>query len=164
MVVSATAARAIVVPSVAAAHDDCDEMTLASERDRVDDDDGDGGGDAAGPSFVHSDVVVPCALIDSGALGPDCHDAAVYVVTTHGTTLCRIDIATLASSRSTDTIDDGPPASSTTHGGHVLSPGTSVETSSPRIPRPGVFDVPAARGPLGPDRGRDVVGFVPPPS
>ena len=162
MVVSATTARATIASSVTAAHDDCDEMTLASERDRVDDDDDDD--DAAGPSFVHSDVVVPCALIDSGALGPDCHDAAVYVVTTHGTTLCRIDIATLASSRSTDTIDDGPPASSTTHGGHVLSPGTSVETSSPRIPRPGVFDVHAARGPLGLDRGRDVVGFVPPPS
>jgi hypothetical protein len=164
----ATSARATRAPAHSTVNDDCDEMTLATgreyghERDRRDDDEGTH--TASGPTFVNADVVVPCAMIDSGALGPDCHDAAFYVVTTHGTPLCRIDLQTVASARSTDTIDDGPPASSTSPHGSALSPGTSVDTRSWRIPRSGVVELPAARGPRGLDGGRDVSGFVPRPS
>jgi hypothetical protein len=173
MVVATTAAHATprmaIAPGMASIHDGCDDMTLATERglerDRSDDgDDGDDDTHANGAAFVDVDVVVPCAMIDSGALGPDCHDAAIYVVTTHGTPLCRIDLATLAASRSADAIEDGPPASSTSPGGWALSPGTCVETVSMRIPRPRVVELPAARGPHGLGRGRDVVACVPRPS
>jgi hypothetical protein len=64
----------------AARADDCDDVTPADGLRRVD--------AAAGMHAV--EVVVPCALIDSGALGVDCADA-FYVVNPQGTVLCRVE-------------------------------------------------------------------------
>lgn len=57
-----------------------------------------------------AEVVVPCGLVESGALGPDCHDAAFYVVNSMGTLLCRLDVMVLQSSASSNTIDDREPS------------------------------------------------------
>ena len=134
--------------------DDCDEMTRIlddAERDAV-----------VGPELV--EVVVPCAMIESGALGPDCHDAAFYVVNTQGTLLCRVDIAVLGASTSTDTLEDGPPATPYASGGHALPPAAVVDVTLPRVPPPSCHDVDAAVGPPGLDDGRDAAGFSPRPS
>jgi hypothetical protein len=74
-------------------HDDCPQS-------RID--------DAFEPQLA--EVVVPCGLVESGALGPDCHDAAFYVVNSMGTLLCRLDVTVLSSSSSSNTIDDREPA------------------------------------------------------
>jgi hypothetical protein len=135
--------------------DDCDEMT------RVVDVDGDGDG-VASPDVV--EVVVPCAMVESGALGPDCHDAAFYVVNTQGTLLCRVDVAVLTVSQQSDTLEDGPPATPHASGGHALPPAAFVDVTLPRVPPPAVHDLAAAVGPPGLDDGRDVIGFSPRPS
>jgi hypothetical protein len=135
--------------------DDCDEMTRAVDVD-------DGGRDVVGPELV--EVVVPCAMIESGALGPDCHDAAFYVVNPQGTLLCRVDVAVLAVSHQTDTLEDGPPATPYASGGHALPPAAAVDVILPRVPPASCHDVDAAVGPPGLDHGRDVAGFSPRPS
>jgi len=136
--------------------DDCDEMTRVVDVD-------DAGRDAVpGPELV--EVVVPCAMVDSGALGPDCHDAAFYVVNPQGTLLCRVDVAVLGASTSTDTLEDGPPATPYASSGHVLPPAAVVDVTLPRVPPPACHDVDAAVGPPGLDDGRDVAGFSPRPS
>lgn len=127
--------------------DDCDDMT------RVDD---------AVPGLV--EVVVPCAMVESGALGPDCHDAAFYVVNPQGTLLCRVDVAVLAVSHQSDTLEDGPPATPYASGGHALPPAAVVDVTLPRVPPASCHDVDAAVGPPGLDGGRDAAGFSPRPS
>jgi hypothetical protein len=103
-------------------------------------------------------------MVESGALGPDCHDAAFYVVNTQGTLLCRVDVAMLGTSTSTDTLEDGPPATPYASGGHVLPPAAVVDVTLPRVPPAACHDVDAAMGPPGLDGGRDVAGFSPRPS
>jgi hypothetical protein len=161
---SAVSARGMIDPAIAVAHDDCDEMTLVNEREReraLSDDPRD---NAA--RLVEVEVVVPCAMLDSGALGADCHDAAVYVVTTHGTPLCRLDLTTLAaaSSRSTDRLEDGPSGSSPRPSGGVLGPAAFNDLATLSILPPAVAELPAPPGPRGLDRGRDVEGSFPRPS
>lgn len=136
--------------------DDCDEMTRVVDVDAVERD------AVVGPEFV--EVVVPCAMIESGALGPDCHDAAFYVVNPQGTLLCRVDVAVLGASTATDTLEDGPPATPYASGGHALPPAAVVDVTLPRVPPPSCDDVDAAVGPPGLDHGRDVAGFSPRPS
>ncbi len=138
--------------------DDCDEMTRVIDVDVYDAD----REAVGGPELV--EVVVPCAMVESGALGPDCHDAAFYVVNTQGTLLCRVDVAMLGTSTSTDTLEDGPPATPYASGGHVLPPAAVVDVTLPRVPPAACHDVDAAMGPPGLDGGRDVAGFSPRPS
>lgn len=38
------------------------------------------------------EVILPCAMVESDQLGPWCVDAAVYLVTTKGTLLCRVSL------------------------------------------------------------------------
>jgi hypothetical protein len=40
--------------------------------------------------------VVPCAMVESGVLGPACADASFYVVTDAGVMLCTVDIDTFS--------------------------------------------------------------------
>ncbi len=90
--------------------DDCpDQMTFA---------------DDAVPLLT--EVVVPCAVVDSGLLGADCHDAAFYVVNQTGTLLCRLDIMALGLSTASSSIDDGQPASASMHIGHLAAAVASV--------------------------------------
>jgi hypothetical protein len=61
--------------------DDCDEITPVDDARRVEQ-----------PAPVRStEVVVPCAAIDSGLVGADCADA-FYVLSPQGVTLCRVDL------------------------------------------------------------------------
>ena len=139
--------------------DDCDEMTRVvdvadAERDDV----------ASDERVERVELVVPCAMVESGALGPDCHDAAFYVVNPHGTLLCRIDVAMLGTSTSTDTLEDGPPATPYASGGHVLPPAAVVDVTLPRVPPAACHELDTTVGPPGLDGGRDVAGFSPRPS
>ena len=38
------------------------------------------------------ELILPCAMVESDQLGPWCVDAAVYLVTTSGTLLCRVSL------------------------------------------------------------------------
>lgn len=140
--------------ALGADRDDCDEMTRVVEND---DDAG-----FATPDLV--EVIVPCAMVESGALGPDCHDAAFYVVNPQGTLLCRVDVAVLTVSHPSDALEDGPPATPYASGGHALPPAAVVDVALPGVPPPAVHDLAVAVGPPGLDDGRDVTGFSPRPS
>ena len=127
--------------------DDCpDQMTFAD--------------DVVAPLLT--EVVVPCAMVDSGLLGADCHDAAFYVVNQAGTLLCRLDVMVLGASTSTSTIDDSQPAAAPFHVS-VVAP-AMVSYVDLRIAPAGSVDLPRAVGPtlLGP--ADDYVSFSPRPS
>lgn len=109
-------------------HDDCPQS-------RID--------DAFEPQLA--EVVVPCGLVESGALGPDCHDAAFYVVNATGTLLCRLDVMVLSSSTSSNTIDDRAPASAPHPVGSMQPALASVFEL--HLPAVAVVDVPRACGP-----------------
>lgn len=59
--------------------------------------------------------IIPCAMVESGVLGPACGDATFYVVTDAGVMLCTVDIDTFqltsAPSRSVETAPAAPAAS-----------------------------------------------------
>lgn len=137
------------------AGDDCaDQMTRADLHT-------DDAPNAREPRVV--EVVVPCAMVESGVLGADCHDAAFYIVNTQGTLLCRLDVAVLVTATTSDTLEDGPPAAPTAQSAALIA-AASVEVRLPRIPPPSIVDITAPTGPPGLDGGRDVVGFSPRPS
>jgi len=69
--------------------DDCDDVTPVDAARRFE------------PAMVAGEVVVPCAMVDSGAFGANCADA-FYVLTPQGIALCRLD--TLIASA----VPDGP--------------------------------------------------------
>lgn len=126
--------------------DDCpDQMTFA--------DDG---------APLLTEVVVPCAMVDSGLLGADCHDAAFYVVNQTGTLLCRLDVMVLGLSTATSTIEGSQPASASVHVGVFVAAIASVVDI--HFAPAGSIDLPRAVGPtlLGP--ADDHVSFSPRPS
>ncbi len=141
------------VVDAASTDDGCpDEMTLMA------DDDGD---DVGVVEAV--EVIVPCAVVESGALGAACHDAAFYVVNQTGTLLCRVDVAVLASSARSTSIETAAPAapSSSSAALALALPTTSIRF---QLPRQAITELAPARGPkrLGP--GLDLTSFAPRPS
>ncbi len=56
------------------------------------------------------ELILPCAMVESDQLGPWCVDAAVYLVTTSGTLLCRVSLPAvdLSTSSSSDVEDRDP--------------------------------------------------------
>jgi hypothetical protein len=58
--------------------------------------------------------VVPCAMVESGVLGPACADATFYVVTDAGVLLCSVDVDTFqltqAPARAVETLPAVPVA------------------------------------------------------
>jgi len=109
------------------------------------------------------EVVVPCGLVDSGALGPDCHDAAFYVVNHQGTLLCRVDVAVLGANVPTSSIDDGPPADAPSPSS-VMAPAAVTVAIDLQVLPARVDDVARAVGPPGLGGGIDVDGTRPRPS
>ncbi len=67
---------------------------------------------ASRASFLENDteVVVPCALIDSGAFGMDCVDA-FYVLNPQGVTLCRVSLWSLVDADDTPALETHDDAS-----------------------------------------------------
>jgi len=110
-----------------------------------------------------TEVVVPCAMVDSGLLGADCHDAAFYVVNQTGTLLCRLDVMMLGVSTTTSTIDDSQPAAVSFHAG-AFAHAVAADVVEFRLAPAGSIDLPRAVGPslLGP--ADDHVSFSPRPS
>jgi hypothetical protein len=92
-----------------------------------------------------AEVVVPCGLVESGALGPNCHDAAFYVVNSTGTLLCRLDVMVLSWSASSNTIDDRAPAAAPHPVGSIQPALASV--CELHLPAIAVVDLPRACGP-----------------
>jgi len=81
----------VVTASGGARADDCDDVTPIDGAHRVD--------NSVGLHAV--DTIVPCALVDSGVVGPECADA-FYVVNHQGTVLCRVELLAFS-------VDDGKP-------------------------------------------------------
>jgi len=133
--------------------DDCfDQMS------RVDVDPRDGL--SAEPTII--ELIVPCAVVDSGVLGPDCAAADFYVVNGSGTLLCRVDLAVLAHAPKSSTIEDAPPAAASTTP-YAAPPATSQALAFALHP-PLITDVMGAAGVAGLDEGIDLVAFRPRPS
>ncbi len=109
-----------------------------------------------------AEIVVPCAMVDSGVLGADCHDAAFYVVNQTGTLLCRLEIMVLGFSTSSASLDDSQPASATIHIGAVAAAVASVVDIG--IGPPGITDLPRAAGAVLIGPADDHVSFSPRPS
>ena len=123
--------------------EDCAQTTSAD----VDD-----GRSGAEPRSV--EVVVPCAMVDSGVWGADCHDAAFYVVNQQGTLLCRIDVALLTTTAPASSIEQAPPTEST-QPSSAPGPLAVVTVELPLLPQR-VDSVPRAVGPIGLGAGIDV--------
>ena len=104
--------------------DDCDDISLEV------------GVEAEVEAADDKDVVVPCAMADSGALGDGCADAAFYVVNQHGTLLCRVELAVFTNASSAPAVDTAPAAP-------VAGPSVSVVAAVvpllPELPPPGGF-------------------------
>jgi hypothetical protein len=74
------------------------------------------------PAPVAHTGVVPCAMIESGLLGPACEDAAFYVVTQAGVLLCSVDLDTLAVQQSaTPVVERAPAPAAATFGGGLAA-------------------------------------------
>ncbi|HEY1099302.1 MAG TPA: hypothetical protein VGF99_10245 [Myxococcota bacterium] len=128
--------------------DDCDEMTMVAS-------------DLEAP--VVAEVIVPCAMVDSGMLGSDCHDAAFYVVNQAGTLLCRLDTMVLSANVASSSIDDGQPGSASVHVATAHAGiATVVDLTLPDIA--GFIDLPRAVGPLLIGPADDHASFSPRPS
>ncbi len=57
------------------------------------------------------ELIIPCAMVESDQLGPWCVDAAVYLVTTSGTLLCRVSLPAVdLASVPTPDLEDRDPA------------------------------------------------------
>ena len=80
--------------SVARDRDDCDEMSVTNVVDVAD-----------FQSPQPTELVVPCAMVDSGVLGPACQDVAFYVVNQHGTLLCRAELWVFAQNSSVPAVE-----------------------------------------------------------
>jgi hypothetical protein len=93
-------------------------------------------------------------MVDSGALGADCHDAAFYVVNQQGTLLCRIDVALLTTTGPSSAIEHAPPNHST-QPSSALGPAVVVTVELPLLPQR-VDSLPLAVGPVGLGAGIDV--------
>ncbi len=104
-------------PAVASDVDECETMSLPSERaeDRADVDIA-----AELEALQPADVVVPCAMAESGLLGPACQDATFYVVNQHGTLLCRLELAVFTQSASSPLVERAPASTTTNHGSSVV--------------------------------------------
>jgi hypothetical protein len=100
------------------------------------------------------EVVVPCAMVDSGVLGADCHDAAFYVVNQQGTLLCRIDVALLSTTAPASSVEHAPPNHST-QPSSAPGPAVIITVELPLLPQR-VDSVPRAVGPVGLGAGVDV--------
>jgi hypothetical protein len=123
--------------------EDCAQTTSAEVGD---------GRSVAEPRSV--EVVVPCAMVDSGVLGADCHDAAFYVVNQQGTLLCRIDVALLTTTAPASAIEQAPPTEST-QPSSAPGPVVVVTVELPLLPQR-VDSLPLAVGPVGLGAGIDV--------
>ena len=67
-----------------------------------------------------AEVVVPCAMVESGVLGPACQDAAFYVVNQHGTLLCRVDLAVFTQGGALPIVEQAPAIPGGPQGGGVV--------------------------------------------
>ena len=100
LTLAATPGVARSVASSTAHDDDCpSEMSLMASAE-----------DAPTVDLVDVEVIVPCAVAESGAFGADCQDTPFYVVNNHGTLLCRMDITAFAIGAPVSVVDDAPPA------------------------------------------------------
>lgn len=108
------------------------------------------------------EVVVPCGLVDSGALGPDCRDAAFYVVNHQGTLLCRVDVSVLGVNTHSSSVSDGPPAHAP-QPSSALAPAIAVTIDLQVLPAR-IDDVAHAVGPHGIGAGIDIDTSRPRPS
>ncbi|MDP2340570.1 MAG: hypothetical protein Q8O67_06415 [Deltaproteobacteria bacterium] len=106
----------VAVPAIANDLDDCDDMSLPSEEADVDVDIA-----AEVEALVPADVVVPCAMVESGVLGPACQDAAFYVVNQHGTLLCRVELAVFTQAGSLPVVEQSPAAPAASQGSSVVA-------------------------------------------
>lgn len=104
--------------------DDCDDMSVEAN----DDDDA--------PDLSDREVVVPCAMAESGALGPACTDAAFYVVNQHGTLLCRVELTMFTNATTTPIVEQAPAAPA---GGPHFSVVAALVPTLPPLPRAAVF-------------------------
>ena len=107
--------------------DDCDDMSVEADADKVEADE---------DHEDHADVVVPCAMADSGVLGDGCADAAFYVVNQHGTLLCRVELTVFTNATSAPAVDTAPAAP-------VAGPSVSIVAAVvpllPELPPPGGY-------------------------
>lgn len=99
--------------------------------------------DADADAADKNDVVVPCAMADSGVLGDGCADAAFYVVNQHGTLLCRVELTLFTNASSAPAVDTAPAAP-------VAGPSVSIVAAVvpllPELPPPGGFKETARLG------------------
>ena len=112
--------------SVAQAALDCDDVTL-EENHR----------EGAWLEPVLTSVIIPCAMVESGQLGPDCKDANFYVVNQVGTALCQVELSLFAAAHSLPVVERAPWA----HGGSPLFAsmlGLPVSSDVPPFFQPGV--------------------------
>jgi hypothetical protein len=115
------------------AKDGCDDMSVI---DAVDVDPA-AAGLAAVDASVH-EVVIPCALVESGALGPDCQDANFYVVNQTGTLLCRVDVAVFNVAAAAPVVEQAPAAPAA--GGAAVACAAVVDVNLLVPPPPGYFE------------------------
>lgn len=116
------------------AKDGCDDMSVV---DAAIDVDPAVAGLAAVDATVH-EVVVPCALVESGALGPDCQDANFYVVNQTGTLLCRVDVAVFHVAAAAPVVEQAPAAPAA--GGAAVACAAVVDVDLLVPPPPGYFE------------------------
>ncbi len=55
-----------------------------------------------------AELILPCAIAESGVLGPACQDAPMYVVTHGGVVLCQVDLAVVLPGSSTPFVTTRP--------------------------------------------------------
>ncbi len=124
--------------------DDCDDMT------RVD--------DVPSPvgRLVERELILPCAVVDSGVVGPGCGHADFYVVNLQGTVLCRVDVAVLAVTATPMSIDEAPSGAPSSSSVDVMSPAASHAVIA-AFAIPLVTDVLTAKPPRALDEGLDLV-------
>jgi hypothetical protein len=135
---SVVVAAVLSTASAAARADDCDDMSPIEGARR-----------AEAPAPLHAvEVVVPCAVADSGVVGPECPDA-FYVVNHQGTVLCRVDLLAFAVDEGRPSVqpDESPAAAGTAFAAVALVP-PAVPLPPPPVyaTRPGAPNV-ADHGP-----------------
>lgn len=93
-------------------------------------------------------AVLPCAMVESGVLGPACTDATFYVVTDAGVLLCTVDVDTFdtfaLAQAPTRSVEDSPAAPAGTVGAGLA--GFAVVPDSARLPPCLARDLPRAPG------------------
>jgi hypothetical protein len=129
----AFATSMVALPAIANDLDDCDQnprdMSVPQEADIADEVE----------ALAPSDVVVPCAMVESGVLGPACQDAAFYVVNQHGTLLCRVELAVFTQAGSLPIVEQAPAAPAAQQGSSVVV--AVVPLLPPSLPAASVIEL-----------------------